>query len=259
MNQFTATVVANQQLTKRIFKLTLFAPPVAENAKPGQFIHALCGNDQSYILRRPFSIHQIIGSDTIDIIIQTIGKGTAWLSKRRPKDHIDLIGPLGHGFDIGRDIERAVIVGGGIGTAPMIFLAKALYDANIRVFALIGAATAPDLLDVMELKRLARKVSVTTEDGDRGTKGVVTDILGPEIEETRAQVVYACGPEMMLKHVAGICRRYGVACQVSLEARMACGIGACLGCAIQTDDGFLNVCSDGPVFSADMIRWDPRA
>jgi dihydroorotate dehydrogenase electron transfer subunit len=255
MHQTKTTVVANKQLTKQIFKLTLFAPAIAHEAKPGQFIHLRCGEDQSFILRRPFSIHQVVGIDTIDILVRNVGRGTAWLAQRQPKDNIDAIGPLGNGFDIDKGIKRALLVGGGIGIAPMIFLARSLFDADIRAYTLLGAITSADLLDAMELKRLTRRVTVTTEDGSRGHKGLVTDLLGREIESAEPEMVYACGPEAMLRNVAGICDRYGVSCQVSLEARMACGIGACLGCAVATADGHVNVCSEGPVFDTRELGW----
>jgi dihydroorotate dehydrogenase electron transfer subunit len=177
------------------------------------------------------------------------------LAERRPKDNIDAIGPLGNGFDIDPKIDRALLVGGGIGVAPMVFLAKHLFEADIRVNTLLGAVTAADLLDAMELKRLTRRVAVTTDDGSRGHRGLVTDILGKEIESVDPQIVYACGPEAMLRNVAGICARYDVPCQVSLEAKMACGIGACLGCAVETPAGHVNVCSEGPVFDIKTLGW----
>ncbi len=255
MRQVKSTVVAKESLTKQIFKLTLFAPEIAQEARPGQFVHLLCGTEQSFILRRPFCIHQVVGQDTIDVLIRVVGQGTRWLSERRPKDSLDCLGPLGNGFTIDPRVDRAMVVAGGIGVAPMVFLARHLFDADVRVHALVGAMTAADLLDVMELKRLTRRVFVTTDDGTQGTKGMVTDILAEQLEANEPQVVYACGPEAMLRNVAGICARFDIDSQVSLEARMACGIGACLGCAIETRDGYRNVCSDGPVFSSEELGW----
>lgn len=255
MEQIKTTVVSKQALTKEIFKITLFAPSIASEAKPGQFVHLQCGSEQSFILRRPFSVHEVVGVDTIDILIRVVGQGTSWLAQRKPKDTIDAIGPLGNGFEVDPRIDRAMLIGGGIGVAPMVFLARQLFDAKVRSYTVLGAATSTDLLDAMELKRLTRRVAVTTEDGSRGHEGIVTEILGREIEEARPQMVYACGPEQMLRNVAGICARYEVACQVSLEARMACGVGACLGCAVATVDGYVNVCSSGPVFNTETLGW----
>ncbi len=255
MYQVKSTVIAVESLTKDIFKLTLFAPEIARAARPGQFIHLLCGDNQAYILRRPFSIHQVVGEDTIDVLIRTVGQGTQWLARRRPKDRLDCIGPLGKGFSIEPKVERAILVAGGIGVAPMVFLARHLFDSGVRAYALMGAVSATDLLDAMELRRSTRRVFVVTEDGSQGEKGLVTDILAEQLESIAPQVVYACGPEGMLRNVAGICARFGVASQVSLEARMACGIGACLGCAVDTIDGYKNVCSHGPVFTAEALGW----
>lgn len=255
MHQIKSTVVAKEPLTKDIFRLTLYAPAVAREARPGQFIHLKCGDDRSFILRRPISVHQVIGEDTIDILVRAVGSGTTWLSERRPKDTIDIIGPLGNGFRISPKIERAILVAGGIGVAPMVFLARRLFDSDVKSYTILGAVSGADLLDVMELKRLTRRIMVTTEDGSRGTKGRATDILGREIEANSPQMVYACGPEAMLRNVAGICDRYQVECQVSMEARMACGVGACLGCAVEGADGYLSVCSDGPVFSTRALGW----
>lgn len=255
MHQVKTTVVSKQALTKEIYKITLFAPPIAREAKPGQFVHLQCGTEQSYLLRRPFSIHQVVGVDTIDILIRVVGQGTSWLAERRPKDTIDAIGPLGNGFEVDSRIDRALLIAGGIGVAPMVFLARQLFDAKVRSYTALGAKTSADLLDAMELKRLTRRVAVTTEDGSRGHHGLVTDILAQEIEEAKPQMVYACGPEAMLRNVAGICARFEVPCQVSLEARMACGVGACLGCAVETIDGYVNVCSAGPVFDSETLGW----
>ena len=255
MKQIRARVVGREDITSDIFRLTLFAPEIARESSPGQFIHLLCGEDQSFILRRPFSIHRIGGSETIDVLVRVVGKGSQWLARREPKDQIDAIGPLGRGFDFSGDIRRAVLVAGGIGIAPMVFLAKKLFDHKIRTSAVIGAAGRTELLDVMDLKRMTRRVSVATDDGSQGHHGLVTDIVGPEIKQSDPQIVYACGPQPMLRTVANIASRYGVSCQVSLEAIMACGIGACAGCAVESADGFLNVCSDGPVFTTNDLGW----
>ncbi len=255
MHQITARVVENKEITRDIFRLTLFAPAVARESKPGQFVHLQCGVNQSYILRRPFSVHQTVGVDAFDVLIRVVGDGTKWLAARRPKDSVNLIGPLGRGFTIGAELKRALIVAGGMGVAPLVFLALKLAEEKVKVYTVMGAASKDQLLDFMDLKRLTRKIAVSTDDGSQGHKGLVTDILGKEIEEADPDVVFACGPLAMLRAVAGISRRYSTSCQMSLEARMACGVGACLGCTVGAKDNYLKVCSDGPVFDTQELGW----
>ncbi|HEB12864.1 MAG TPA: dihydroorotate dehydrogenase electron transfer subunit [Actinobacteria bacterium] len=255
MFQTTSRVVDKQEVSKNIFKLTLYAPRVARAAKPGQFVHLQCGENQSYILRRPFSVHQVIGADAFDILVRVVGEGTKWLAARRPKDSINLIGPLGRGYRVDQELKRAMIVAGGMGVAPLFFLTSKLAEDKVKVYTVMGAANRNQLLDFMDLKRLTRKMAVSTDDGSQGVKGLVTDILAKEIEEADPEVVFACGPGEMLKAVAGIAGRFGVSCQVSLEAYMACGVGACLGCVVGGKDSYLKVCADGPVFNTLELGW----
>ncbi len=255
MHQLTARIVANQEVAEDIYRITLYAPAVARDAQPGQFVHVLCGDRHTYILRRPFSIHQVVGTDAFDLLVRVVGDGSRWLAGRRPKATVDLIGPLGRGFAIDGEFSRALIAAGGMGVAPMVFLAGRLAEKKVKVYTVMGAASRAQLLDFMDLKRLTRRIAVATDDGSHGHKGLLTDILSKEIEEADPQLVFACGPGAMLRSVAGISRRYGIDCQVSLEARMACGIGACLGCAVRAKETYLKVCSDGPVFKTEELGW----
>ncbi|HEB12505.1 MAG TPA: dihydroorotate dehydrogenase electron transfer subunit [Actinobacteria bacterium] len=255
MYQTISRVVDKQEVAEDIYKLTLYAPQVARNARPGQFVHLQCGENQSYILRRPFSVHQVIGVDAFDILVRVVGEGTKWLAARRPKDSIDLIGPLGNGYQVDQELKRAMIVAGGMGVAPLIFLASKLAEHKVKVYTVMGAANRNQLLDFMDLKRLTRKMAVSTDDGSQGHRGLVTDVLAEEIGEADPEVVFACGPRAMLKAVADIAGRFGVSCQVSLEAYMACGVGACLGCVVEAKDSYLKVCADGPVFDTKELGW----
>lgn len=255
MNQITARVVAKNEIAPGIFRLALFAPAVAREAKPGQFVHIKCGDNQANILRRPFSVHQIVGAETVELLVKVVGEGTKWLTAREPKDPVDLIGPLGRGFEVKENLSRALIVGGGMGVAPLIFLAAVLSRQKVKVYTAMGASSRAQLLDFMDLKRITRKIVVATDDGSQGQKGPVTDVLAKEIEEDEPEQIFACGPMAMVRSTAGIARRFGIPCQVSLEARMACGVGACLGCTVGAKDGYLKVCSDGPVFTAEELGW----
>ena len=254
MHQLTARVVAKHEIAPDIFRLTLYAPAVAREARPGQFVHIQCGVNQSYILRRPFSVHQVVGGEAFDVLVRVVGDGTRWLAGREPKASLDLIGPLGRSFET-NGVTRAVLVAGGMGVAPMVFLAGRLAEAKVKVYTLMGAASREQLLDFMDLKRLTRKIAVATDDGSQGHRGPVTEILAREIQEAEPERIYACGPAGMLRAVAGICRRFEIPGQVSLEARMACGVGACLGCAVEAKGAYLKVCADGPVFDIEELGW----
>ena len=254
IGQMTATAVDKQELAPGIFKMRLFAPVIAREAVPGQFVHIKCDDHRDFILRRPFSVHQVIG-DSIEILFNRIGPGTEWLASLALKSTIDIIGPLGHGFDITGSSGSVLLVAGGMGIAPLVFTAARLVEKNIKIFALIGAADNQRLLDYMDLKRLTRRITATTEDGSRGTKGRVTDVLDDVIRENLPERVFACGPRGMLAQVAAITARRGVPCQVALEELMACGVGVCLSCVTRTKTGYKKVCSDGPVFDSDEIVW----
>lgn len=255
MHQIKARVVAKEQISQSVYKLNLFAPAVAREAVPGQFVHVLCGANRTHLLRRPFSVHQLVGGESFEILFAVVGQGTGWLASLGVKDTVDLIGPLGRGFDLAGEGVRVLLVAGGMGVAPLAFLAHRLTEARAKVYTVMGAASEIQLLDFMDLKRLTRKITVATEDGSQGYRGLVTDVLPAAIQESRPERVYACGPEAMLRLVAAISARHGVGCQVSLESRMACGVGACLGCVVPAGDGYRRVCADGPVFDTAELGW----
>lgn len=253
MQQVKATVISKTFFTKDVFKLTLYAPTIAKKFKAGQFIHLLCGQGQQFILRRPFSVHQISG-DSFDILIKVVGQGTAYLSHINVRDQIDFIGPLGRPFST-KGVTKALIVAGGMGIAPLFLLAQQLAEQKVKTYALLGAPTRDLLFSYMDIKRLTRKVEATTEDGSFGRHGKVTDLLSQMLNEVQPEMIYACGPLAMLEAVGRVARQQLISCQVSLEARMACGVGACYGCVVAGRDGYLKVCSDGPVFNLEELRW----
>lgn len=253
MQQVKATVISKNFFTKDVFKLTLFAPTVAREVKAGQFIHLLCSPTQKFILRRPFSVHQVNG-DSLDLLIKVVGQGTAFLSHLNLREHVDFIGPLGRPFST-KGVTKALIVAGGMGIAPLFLLAQQLAAEKVKTYALLGAANRDLLFSYMDIKRLTRKVEATTEDGSFGHQGKVTDLLNQMLNEVQPDMIYACGPLAMLQAVGRLARQQQVSCQVSLEARMACGVGACYGCAVAGRDGYLKVCSDGPVFNIEELKW----
>src|SRR3954451_8498984 len=252
------------------YSMTIVASGIAEGTKPGQCIAAAVGGDDGgMLLRRAFSIYSVretgVYGGTVEFIFSVTGKGTEWLSRQRPYDPIDVVGPLGRPFALPREPANCVLVGGGYGSAPLFLLADALRTRGCRVDFVLGAANADRLFGALDAKRMAASVAFTTDDGSYGDQGRVSDVLPEVIERTRADVVYACGPMAMLQAVYGVAaeayRGAGIPVQVAVEESMACGVGVCMTCVLPVigDDGqtrMVRSCVEGPVFAGDRIRWD---
>ncbi|MDP9239425.1 MAG: dihydroorotate dehydrogenase electron transfer subunit [Actinomycetota bacterium] len=265
-----AVQVAGEVLSLRrvgaYWLLSVVAPGIAERAKPGQFVAlAVGGPNTSMLLRRAFAIYQVaergVYGGTVDVVFAVHGKGTEWLSRLRPHDAVDVVGPLGRPFRLPSTPVPVVLVGGGYGSAPLFGLAEALRGRRCPTAFVVGAATADRLFGVLEAKRTAATVTVTTDDGSMGERGRVSDVLPAAIDRIAAEVVYACGPMPMLRSVAEIADKYGLPCQVAVEESMACGIGVCMTCVLPIlgDDGVTRMarsCVEGPVFLADQVRFD---
>lgn len=247
--QITAKVLKNTTPAPEHILLSLNCPKIAKISKPGQFIMIKCGTLTDPLLRRPISMNGIDKTKgTIDILFRVIGKGTKFLSELKGGDEIDIIGPLGNGFMVSNK-ATAVLIGGGAGIAPLLPIAKQLKGKN--VIALIGSNTKKAVLLEKEFKKMGCKTFVTTDDGTYAKKGMVTEVLITLIEKDEIgskSVLYACGPLPMIKSIKEICKKTGLAGQASLEEWMACGIGACNGCTVNTINGYKKVCSDGPIF-----------
>ena len=243
--------------------LTLAAPQIAATARPGQFVHLLAGEDRSFPLRRPFSIHRVERpggpGGSVEVVFDVVGAGTRALAGLRPHDVVDALGPLGRAFDPPETPAGCLLVGGGYGTAPLFFLATELRARRCRVDFVIGAATAGRLLDAMEAERLGHSLTVTTDDGSAGRRGLVTDPLPELLAGTGAERVYACGPMPMLAAVSRVAAAAGVACQVAVEEQMACGTGICFSCVLPVGPGtptrMARSCLEGPVFDGAAIAW----
>lgn len=256
--QENSIVESVEQLADTLFRLTLTAPLIAAAAQPGQFVMAACGPSLDPLLRRPFSIHRLLAPDRIQLLFRVVGKGTGLLAESRPGQQLSLIGPLGRGF---RPVARgpACLVGGGIGIAPLLFLADRLCLASPDPHpctVLLGAQTGAELTTLArEFAALRCQVETATDDGSLGHRGFVTDLLAPHL--ATAQQVYICGPQPMMARIALQCQAAQVGCQASLEAHMACGLGACLGCTVHgSDDRYRHVCKHGPVFPAEEVAWN---
>lgn len=269
--QFKSTIISNQEVSPGYFRMRMTAPPQILDARPGQFVMVRVRDAIDPLLRRPFGIFDVgtmqpeysgcNPTTYLEILYKVVGKGTEALSTYHHGDHLDLIAPLGTGFDPGDPEEEKILVGGGIGIAPLYYLARTLVARSpVRFF--LGGRTRDDILCVTEFERLGVETYVATDDGTLGDRGLVTDVMERHIrEDGRKKTIYACGPMPMLEAVAGIARRTSTPCQVSLEAYMACGMGACLGCVVKGKDhsdetpDYRCVCKDGPVFSFDQLMW----
>jgi dihydroorotate dehydrogenase electron transfer subunit len=248
------------------YEFTCVAPGIAAGCKPGHFVAVAVGGAQTgMILRRAFALLGATPSGqyagTIQFVVAAHGAGTQWLVQRGAGQSLDIVGPLGTPFPVPSGPAPAVLVGGGYGTAPLLPLATQLLEAGSPVEFLIGAASASRLFGELAAKRLVGSVTVTTDDGSAGAKGLVTELLPAAIERINAEVVYACGPMGMLRAVGDIAREHAIHAQVAVEEAMACGIGVCMTCVlpVRGEDGvsrFVRSCVDGPVFDAARVRWD---
>lgn len=260
--QIKAKITEHHQVARDIFLMTLFAPKIAVSAKAGQFIHIKCSDSLDPLLRRPFSL-SIIDKEagSITIIYEVRGRGTKLLSKFCVGQELDILGPLGNSFLTDDSSNgKAVLVGGGIGSPPMIALAQTLLERGISDVTVLLGAVAQDKLIPEGLFDKKVKLLFATDDGSKGHKGFVTELLPKETLEKGQCSVYACGPDEMLKTVAKYCLINNIPCRLSLEAIMACGVGACQGCVCKVlgepEPDYVRVCAEGPVFDALEVMWD---
>ena len=245
---------SNTRLGEGLYQLVLDAPQIAAAAQCGQFVHIACG--EGNLLRRPISICEA-GEGRLRIVFQVKGSGTEWLADRKEGDTLDVLGPLGHGFDTAALGARPVLIGGGIGVPPMLQAAKCAKAAGAAPRAVLGFRNRGAVI-LEEDFRAVCETFVTTDDGSYARHGFVTDVLKELVAD--ATGVAACGPKPMLGAIAAIAKQAGLPCQVSMEERMGCGIGACLvcACALKAENGetkYGHVCKDGPVFNAEEVEW----
>ena len=247
-----ATVDDNRTVFPGVNVIWLEAPEIAGQARPGQFVMVKC-RGQTF-LRRPLSIHRLsFDKNRLAFMFAVVGKGTAWLAGIKPGEVIDLLGPLGNGFIINSGVDSAVLIAGGLGMAPLGFLADELKAQGKKVKILYGTATASQMCPESTLPAAVEYV-YATEDGSRGRNGFITEYL-PQYLQGTAQL-FACGPTPMYRTMAKMTTVKNKPVQVSLEVRMACGLGICYGCSIHTKQGLRQVCKHGPVFNLHDIEWN---
>lgn len=268
---FTSLILSNVEVSPGYWRMRMTAPPECAAARPGQFVMVRVSGAIDPLLRRPFGIFDIgtyvpaqSGAKPqpyLEMLYRVVGKGTEMLSTLHRSDLLDVLGPLGKGFDLGAPDEEKLIVGGGVGLAPLYLLAKELVKTSkVRLFA--GGRTRDDILCITEFERLGVESYTATEDGSLGECGLVTEALLRRLDALKGKAdIFACGPHGMLNAVAKIAAERDIPCQVSLEGYMACGVGACLGCVAPgqshsaENPDYRCVCTEGPVFESGELKW----
>lgn len=248
-----AKVIGQRVLNSTTKLIDVYAPEIAAQAAPGQFVNVRVCKHTAPLLRRPFGVAGVDREKGyFTMIYRIIGEGTHILAEACTGDELSIVGPLGHGFDL--SAKQPLLVGGGLGLAPLLFLAAGFGEGVSDI--LMGGRTAEELFWTQLYEGFCTHTYLTTDDGSAGTKGTVMALLPQLLAEGGYDCVYVCGPVPMMRAVAQACLAAGVKCQVSLEKYMACGLGACLSCACEGVGKRIKVCKDGPVFWAEEVgEW----
>ena len=268
----TGEVLSHKKYGEHYHSLTIVVPDIGEAVKPGQFVNIKCGEDRSHILRRPFSVYRVHKrggwASTVEIVFDIRGPGTYHLSRLRTHSIVDVIGPGGRGFTMPKRRAHCLLVGGGIGAAPLFFLADELRNEGHRVDVILGARNQGLLLNAIEARRVASICRLTTDDGSMGDQGIVTDVLEEMFEKCKTETVFACGPHPMLSAVTRMSIERGISVQVAVEELMACGYGVCMTCVMplrrepEKDETpeeaitYARSCIEGPVFNGAKVVWN---
>ncbi len=247
-------IKAVRRLTQTVYDIDIHCPEMTAVSKSGQFVHIRCGEKT---LRRPISICGINKQEgMMRLVYEVRGEGTAWLAQQTEGCEIDILGPLGNGFALGNTERKVLFVGGGIGVPPLLETSKAF---GTNAVSILGFRNKEAVILKEDFENICGAVHITTDDGSCGHHGLVTDVLKDCLAQGGFSEIFACGPTPMLKGVSALAKEYHVPCQVSLEERMGCGVGACLVCACKTrEDGqehMRHVCKNGPVFNAEEVVW----
>ena len=256
-----AELVNKVQLKKDIYKYSIKAPNIVEKSKPGNFIEIRVSEQTEPFLRRPISIYNLDKETGIlEFIFQVKGKGTEILAKKQIGEQIDIIGPLGYGTFKYENYKNIAVIGGGIGIFPLYELAKSANKDNVKVNTYLGFRNKEYVVLEEEFSKVSDKITITTDDGTYQEKGFAINFLEKDLEENNIEAIFACGPLPMLKAVQKLAIEKNIPCQISLEEKMGCGIGVCLGCAVKTSSSpkeapeYVHVCKAGPVFDAKDVE-----
>lgn len=268
----TGEVLSHKKYGEHFHSLTIVAPEIGKTIRPGQFVNVRCGDNRSNILRRPFSVYRVHKrggwASTIEIVFDIRGPGSTYLSELRGHATVDLLGPLGRGFQLPKRRAHCLLIGGGIGATPLFFLADELRNAGHRVDVILGARSVGYLLNPIEVRRLASVSVTTTEDGSAGETGRVTDVLEETVERCQTEVIYTCGPHPMLAAISKMATGLKIPVQVAVEELMGCGYGVCMTCVMPlkgkrkkdqpAEDAvvYARSCTEGPVFNGASVIWN---
>ncbi len=249
----TAQVIEHSIIAGDVLQVVVAVPEIASITRPGQFVHIRLTDMFDPLLRRPISIADCdADKGTLTLIYRVVGRGTALMAKLQPGDTIDCMGPLGNGFALTG--QRPLLVGGGMGLAPLVMLARAFCSCPATM--LMGGRNEEELFWYDIYDAVCPNIHITTDDGSVGHRGFTVDVLPELLKTGKFDMIYACGPHAMLKGVSAVAAQYDIPCQVSLEEFMACGVGACLSCTCASSSGKRHkVCTDGPVFWAGEVAW----
>ena len=259
--QVFAELIRKEKLLDGLYKFSVSAKEIVGLAKPGNFIEIRINENLDPFLRRPISIYNLNKEDGIlEFIFQVKGKGTELLAKKKEGDKIDIIGPLGNGTFKYDDYQNVAVIGGGIGIFPLYELSKQANSANKKVHTYLGFRNKELVTLEEEFDKISTTLTITTDDGSYQNSGFAIDYLENDLEKNNIDCIYACGPLPMLKAVKKLAEERNIPCQVSLEEKMGCGMGVCLGCAVKTTDStddnpqYLHVCKAGPVFDSKLVQ-----
>ena len=262
--QMDAEVISNKRLGA-YNHIVLAVNEIATYAKPGNFVAiSVGGAGSSMVLRRAFAIYRAQirpdGQGVMELVVAPHGNGSKWLASREPGESVNIVAPLGTAFGIPTEPVRALLIGGGYGSAPLFALAENLKAKGCRVDMVLGASTAAKIYAPLEGKRSVNSMTLTTDDGSAGTQGRVSDVLPSIIEQNQIEIIYSCGPMAMLSAITDIANRFGVIHQCSVEESMACGIGVCMTCVLPVEgrDGItrmVRTCIEGPVMDGSKVTW----
>ena len=258
--QETAAILANVQVAEGIWCMSVQAPGIARAALPGQFAHVRATANPVQFLRMPFAVYDTAPeAGSLDICYQVVGPGTRQLSGLACGQRLDLIGPVGNGWQVPPETEHALLVGGGVGTPALNLLARQLLLGGVTCDIAVGALTEGKLCCLegfrASLEHGSGTLAIATDDGSAGVAGFVTAITDGLIASGAYDYVAVCGPAPMMRNVVRPALEQGICCQVSMEKLMACGVGACLSCVVETTQGRRRCCVDGPVFDAAEVVW----
>ena len=252
----SVTILENKKINGEFYKLVFSSSRLSKGVLPGQFLNIQIENHDGLFLRRPFSYYRV-RENRIEILYEILGRGTALLAEKRPGHKLKALGPLGKPFTQKVKGKKQILVAGGVGVPPLVFLAETTRGSGIPPVLLIGCGTKNEVLPKKELAMVKGPVFYATDDGSYGRKGFVTVLLHDILkkENPKSLFVQTCGPRAMMSAVMKIAKEFGVEGEASIDERMAWGVGACLGCVVETKEGFKTSCMEGPVFSfRDLVE-----